>query len=134
MFQLIESLILEPIRLPAKPGGYMAPGHVVKISEYYGDVVIERCDGFGPLGIVANRCFGENKHVDFTKIAEMFSQRMVANISRFDRRCEIRSGYSLYCSNNGLLTSNKPFEDSIVLAKVITPASKNNRYMQILWL
>jgi len=135
MFKLIESMYQDPIRLPLKPGLKLTAGHVVKFAEYNGDVVIDLCDGYSPIGLLGNRCCGGNV-VDFTKRSRalVYPQRMIADIGKFDRRNEVKVGDSLYCNARGVLSSKRPFENAYVLAKVISIPSTEKKYMQILWL
>lgn len=133
MFKLVEAISLEPIRLPIKPGVKITPGHIVKTIEYEGSLVVDICDGYAPLGIAGNRCIG-GQSVDYKKVVNVYPQRMIADLLKFDRNNLIEIGNSLYCDFSGVLTSKKPFENSIVLGKVITPAGDGRRYMQILWI
>lgn len=133
MFRVVESLSTDPIRFPVKPGVSLSPGHVVSIVDYKDDLVIDLCDGHTPFGLLGNRCFGGNT-IDFHRKANIFPQRMVVDLNRFDRDNEIIIGSSLYCNNEGILSSKKPFDEALMLAKVITPATKKKNYMQILWL
>ena len=133
MFRLVEAANTDPVRFPIKPGAKLTPGCVIKITEYEGNQVADLCDGYSPLGILGNRCVGGNT-IDFMRSANIFLQRMVADVGKFDRRNKVGVGTSLYCSRRGVLSSKKPFEGSIVLAKVITPANKEKKHMQILWL
>jgi len=133
MFKLIEAISLEPVRLPIKPGIKITPGHIVKIITYEDNLVVDICDGYDPLGIAGNRCIGGTS-IDYKKIVRVYPQRMIADILKFDRKNNIQTGNSLYCDKRGVLTNVKPFENSIVLGKVITPADDGNRYMQILWI
>lgn len=133
MFKLVESLFTNPIRFPVKPGASLSPGHVVSIVEYEDDIVIDLCDGNAPFGLVGNRCFGGNA-VDFRQMANVYPQRMVVDLNRFDRESDIKIGSSLYCNEYGVLSSRQPFESALLLAKVITPAGAGKNHMQILWL
>jgi len=133
MFKLVEAASPDPMRFPIKPGTKLTPGDVVRIVEYQGDMVTERCDGYSALGLLGNRCIG-GEDVDFSKMAKIYPQRMIADVGRFDKRSQIEVGSSLYCSKRGVLSSKKPFAGAMILAKVITPASKEKKHMQILWL
>jgi hypothetical protein len=133
MFKVVESISKDSVRFPVKPGVKLTPGHVVKIVEYEGNLVVDLCDGYNAIGLLGNRCFGGNE-IDFTKKAKVYPQRMIADVMKFDRKNAIESGNSLYCNSDGVLSSKKPFEGSMVLAKVISPATKKKRAMQILWL
>ena len=133
MFKLVESVFIDPIRFPIKPGISMSPGHVVSIVDYEGDLVVDLCDGNSPFGLVGNRCFG-GSYLNIQKKANVYPQRMIVDLNRFDRSFDIDIGSSLYCNKLGLLSSNKPFENAFVLAKVITPANEVKSHMQILWL
>lgn len=133
MFKLVESTNSDPVRFPVAPGAKLTPGHIVSVYEHENHLVIDICDGREPLGILGNRCVGGNT-IDFKNLAKVFPQRMIANISKFDRKNEIKIGDSLYCNERGVLSSKKPFKDSVILAKVITPVSKENKHIQILWL
>lgn len=133
MFKLVEAMSLEPIRFPIKPGVKITPGHIVKTTIYKDTIVIDICDGHKPLGIAGNRCIGGNE-IDYKKVVKVYPQRMIADLLKFDRKNNIDIGNSLYCNDKGMLTSEKPFEDAIVLGKVITPANESRRYMQILWI
>jgi hypothetical protein len=133
MFKVVESIFTNPIRFPAKPGISLLPGHVVSIVEYEDDIVIDLCDGNTPFGLVGNRCFGGNA-VDFNQMANVYPQRMIVDLNRFDRGNDIKVGNSLYCNEFGVLSSKKPFDSAILLAKVITPAGAGKNHMQILWL
>jgi hypothetical protein len=133
MFKLIESLFVDPIHFPVKPGVSVSPGHVVSIVEYKDNLVIDLCDGSAPFGLVGNRCFGGNV-VDFRQMANVYPQRMIVDLNRFDRESDIKVGSSLYCNEYGVLSSRQPFEGALLLAKVITPAGSKKNYMQILWL
>ena len=83
--------------------------------------------------MVGNRCFGGNV-VNFRQMANVYPQRMVVDLNRFDRENDIKIGDSLYCNKYGVLSSKKPFETAFILAKVITPAGDGKNHMQILWL
>jgi len=133
MFKLVEATNLDPVRFPVAPGAKLTPGHIVSIYDDEGTLVIDICDGINPFGILGNRCVGGNV-IDFKKVAKVFPQRMIADIDKFDRKSNIEIGSSLYCNKHGILTSQKLRENSLVLAKVITPASKDKKHMQILWL
>ena len=133
MFKIVESLFMEPIRFPVKPGISLSPGNVVSIVEYKDDLVIDLCNGDSPFGLVGNRCFGGSL-VDFERPANVYPQRMIVDLNRFDRDNKIQIGSSLYCNEEGLLSSKSPFENSFILAKVITPANEEKNHMQILWL
>lgn len=131
--KLVEAVGIEPMRFPVKPGIKLTPGHVVKIVEYNGNLVVDLCDGYNAIGLLGNRCVGGND-IDFTKKAKVYPQRMIADVLKFDRKSIVEPGYSLYCNTRGVLTSKKPFEGSVVLAKVVSPATEKRRAMQILWL
>jgi hypothetical protein len=133
MFKIIESITKLPIRLPVKPGIRLVPGNIAKIIEFDNNLVFDLCDGYNALGIVGNRCIGGNELI-FNKMARVYPQRMIADINKFDRNNTIDIGSSLYSSFDGVLTSKKPFDNSIILAKVISPISKENKRMTILWL
>jgi hypothetical protein len=131
--KLVEAVGISPMRFPVKPGVKLVPGHVVKIVEYEGNLVVDLCDGYNAIGLLGNRCLGGNE-INFTKKAKIYPQRMIADVMKFDRKNTIESGNSLYCNTKGVLSSKKPFEGSMVLAKVVSPATENKRAMQILWL
>jgi hypothetical protein len=131
--KLVEAVGISPMRFPVKPGAKLTPGHVVKIVEYEGNLVVDLCDGYNAIGLLGNRCLGGNE-INFTKKAKIYPQRMIADVTKFDRKNTIESGNSLYCNTKGVLSSKKPFEGSMVLAKVVSPATENKRAMQILWL
>jgi hypothetical protein len=133
MFKLVESVLKGAVRFPIKPGVSLAPGHVVSLVQYEDNIVVDLCNGTVPFGLVGNRCFGGSTLNLFRK-AQVYPQRMVVDLNRFDRNFEINIGSSLYCNNVGLLSSNPPFEYAFVLAKVITPATEKKSAMQILWL
>jgi hypothetical protein len=133
MFRLVESLYQEPIRFPINPGSRLVPGNVVSVLDYNGNLVIDLCDGYKPLGLVGNRCWG-GYQLSFQRTAKVYPQRMIADVAKFDRQSKIEAGASLYCNQRGVLTADPPHEWSIVLAKVISPASDEKNYMQILWL
>jgi hypothetical protein len=133
MFKIVESITTKPIKFPVKPGVKLVPGQVISLVDYGDDLVVDKCDGYAPFGLLGNRCIGGNI-VNFKKRANTFPQRMIADLNVFDRDNEINVGNSLYCNKDGVLSSKKPFENSYALAKVITPADKNRKHMQILWL
>lgn len=133
MFKLIDAISNEPIRFPVAPGANLKPGNIVSIYDHDGTLVIDICDGINPFGILGNKCVGGNT-IDFKKLAKVFPQRMIVEIDKFDRKCNIEVNSSLYCNKHGILTSQKPNENSLVLAKVITTTSKEKKYIQILWL
>ena len=133
MFKIVESINKDPVRFPIKPGVKLTPGHIVKIVQHEKDLVIDICDGRNAFGLLGNRCVGGND-VDLTKKGKVFLQRMVVDVDKFDRKNPIDIGSSLYCSVRGVLSSKKPFDDAVVLAKVISPATTEKKHMQILWL
>lgn len=133
MFKLVESISRDPVRLPIKPGTRLVPGNVVMVVEYEGNLVVDLCDGYKPFGLVENRCWG-GYQLSFTKKAKVYVQRMIADLNKFDRQSEIVPGCSLYCNRRGELTSKPPFEGSVILAKVVSPATDQKKQMQILWL
>jgi len=133
MFKVVEALSNDPVRFPVKPGAKLTPGHVVSLVEYEGHLVLDMCDGYRPFGLMASRCHGGNE-LDITKRIGAWPQRMVVNLDKFDRSSEVRSGNSLYCNRRGTLSTRKPFEGALPLAKVISPADEEKKYMSILWL
>ena len=133
VLKVIEATFPEPIRLPVKPGTKLYPGSIVKLVEYDGTIVADKCDGYLPFGINYTKSFG-NKDIDMSIIASIYPQRMVADVGRFDKKTKYSTGDSLYCNKLGILSNKKAFETSVVLAKVITPPGVRNKYMQILWL
>ena len=132
-FRLVESENPHPMRFPVKPGVKLMPGDVVKIVTYQDDLVADRCDGYNALGLLGNRCVGDNG-INYTIQAQIYPQRMIADVGRFDRKNKIGIGSSLYCNKRGILSSKKPYLSAMVLAKVITPANEEKSHMQILWL
>ena len=132
MFKITEAATRLPVRFPVKPGVVLAPGHVTKTVEYNGFLVTDICDGYDALGLVQNRCIGGNE-IDFKNVAKIHLQRMIVDISKFDRENEIHKGNSLYCNGVGELSSKKPFENSLVLAKAISPCNEEKSHMTILW-
>jgi hypothetical protein len=132
-FRLVESENPSPMRFPVKPGIKLMPGDVVKLIDYQGDMVADKCDGYNPLGLLGNKCVGDDI-INYSKSAQIYPQRMIADVGRFDRRNKIGIGSSLYCSKKGVLSSKQPYAGAMVLAKVITPANEEKSHMQILWL
>lgn len=124
---------MDPVRFPIKPGAILAPGNVVSIVDYEGDLVIDLCNGNLPFGLISNRCFGGNL-INLQRKANIYPQRMIVDLSKFDRNNDINIGSSLYCNEFGILSSKKPFDNSFVLGKVISPANDKKSHMQILWL
>jgi hypothetical protein len=133
MLKLVEAVVVDPIRFPVKPGVKLLPGNVVKIVQYDNNLVVDLCDGYNAIGLLGNRCSGGNK-IDFTKSAKVYPQRMIADIKHFDRNNLLSPGCSLYCNFDGVLSSKKPFESALILAKVISPITEKRNAMQILWL
>lgn len=133
MFRLVESISKDPVRFPIKPGVRLVPGQIVMLTDYQGDLVLDICQGYNPLGILGNRCWGGST-LNFTKKGNVYLQRMIADVSKFDRENNIEIGDSLYCNDSGVFTSSRPFFDSLVLAKVISPGNNKKKHMQILWL
>lgn len=133
MLKIVEAVNKNSVRLPVKPGVKITPGHIVKTTMFGNQLVIDVCDGDSPFGISGNRCIG-GTFVDYKRIVRVYLQRMIVNITKFDRNSNMGIGDSVYCNEVGVLTSNKPFLDSIVLGKVILPASDNRKDIQILWL
>jgi hypothetical protein len=133
VFKIVESVSLSPIRLPVKPGIIVKSGHVVTIEDYNGYTVINICNGTNPFALVGKKCIGGNE-VNTHKMANIYPQRMIVELDNFDRKNDVEIGNSLYCSTSGVLTSKKPFNSSVPLAKVIYAASVEKNHMQILWL
>ena len=133
VFKVVESLSLDPIRFPVKPGISLLSGNIVSVVSYKGDLVVDLCDGNYPFGLLENRCFGGNS-VNFRQMARVYPQRMIVNLNRFDRYHEIIIGSSLYCNSKGILSSICPFENAFVLAKAITLTTSEKNHIQILWL
>lgn len=133
MFKVVEAISKDPVRFPIKPGAKLIPGTVIKIVEYNKDLVVDLCDGYSPWGLLGNKCSGGDT-IDFHNIAKVFPQRMIVDLSRFDKKNPIKIGSSLYCNSQGILSSKPPFEGAFILAKVITPANAKKKSMSILWL
>jgi len=133
MFKVVESMCSEPIRFPIKPGVSISPGHVLSIVEYEGCLVFDISDGRQPFGVAGNRVKGADG-LDYRLIVKGYIHRMILDISKFDRKNRIDIGTSLYCSQEGTLTSKRPYPDSVLLAKVIAPAGPGKKHMNILWL
>lgn len=133
MFKLIDSAFLTPVRYPVKPEVKLTPGTVVCISDYNGCPVVDICNGNGAFALCGIR-YQAGNCIDFKKLALIYPQRAVINISKYDRKSVIKIGSSLYCNESGELTADKPFENSIILAKVITPSNSEKKNIQILWL
>jgi hypothetical protein len=133
MFKIVECAFKHPIRLPIKPGIQIIAGHMVMTTDYKGHVVVDISDGYSFLGLAGSKCKGGSK-VDYTNIVKIFPQRMVLRMDKYDRKYPIVSGTSLYVGKDGILTSRKPFESSVITAKVISPEDENRKYIEILYL
>lgn len=133
-FEIRDSLISGKIRLPVKPGMKLIPGTIVKISNYNNNVVVDICDGENPFGLIKNKVINLNDYIDFSLMCEIHFHRMVLDTVRFDRKNYIEIGSSLYCNDKGLLTSKKPRDNSLILAKVISPSRGEKKHMTIFWL
>lgn len=130
MFKILETNNKNPVRFPVVPGVKLSTGHIVKIVEYNNHLAIDLCDGYNAFGISGNRWSGE-KELVLTKNIKIYPQRMIVTTNKYDRKNKINSCDSLYCNSKGMLTSKKPFEGAIVLAKVIS-CEKNQ--IVILWI
>ena len=137
MFKITES-IGDPINLPVKPGIKLLPGNIVSIIEYGDDLAIDlyhSYDGKSPFGIVGKRFVSEDgAAVDLTKTVKVYFHRMVVELTKFDKFNKIEVGSSLYAHKKGILTSKKPYNDSVLLAKVISPKTDEKKFISILWL
>lgn len=133
MFRIVESICSESVRFPIKPGVNISPGHILSIVEHEGCLVFDISNGCQPFGVAGNRVKGAD-NLDYRLIVHGYIHRMILDISKFDRKNRIDIGTSLYCSQEGMLTSKRLYPDSILLAKVIAPAGSGKKHMNILWL
>jgi len=142
MFKIIESLSLDPIRLPiSKTHSFFRPGFICRIvSDSTSDVCCDLSDGKSVFGI-----FGETfNHV--TKVADdaytmysvpfvnVYTQRMIFRTNEYMFGDYYRGGSKLYVNNRGLFTAQEPYKDAVYYGRVISPPSYKSQLMEALFL
>lgn len=130
MFKIVESLILDPIRILSPLKSRVKPGSIGQLKEFDGNIVCELSDGTRPFGIVGDVIYTDSKY----KFIQVFPQRMVFKTNEYEWKKNYSGGCSLYVSKNGRFTSEKPFKDALCVAKMISPPDERKGYFEALWL
>lgn len=134
MLKIVESIYSRFVRLPIKPGIKLVPGQLVKTANYKDYTVIDVSDGYNVFGICSNRVYSENIEVDYKCLAKVYCQKSIVHTDNFDRNCKLSIGCSLYSNQHGMLTSNKLYNNFIIIGKLISLFDINRKYIEFIFL
>ena len=134
-FEIREKVIDTPVRMLAMPGVRFEPGMVVKLSEFQNNIVCDISNGQAAFGIVGNAIYINDNTISFSSnnMLEIWGQRMVFRTNNCEPG-DYETGDALYVSENGLLTIEKPFDDSYIVGRVISSFSNHRMRFEALWL
>lgn len=134
MFEIVEAIPEEPVRLPAVPGAIFKPGLIAQFTDFNGETVCELSDGKRPIGIVDDFKV-ESSIFNFNSLIRVWVQRMIFRTDEYDKSCQYRIGMPLYVNEMGMITGRLPgTADSVYVARLITPPTIDKPYMEALWL
>lgn len=112
MINIVNSLQDEPIRLMGLAGFKYEPGRVVEIAEIDNNTVCICSDGSKPFGVVAESS-------DQFGLVKIWYDSMTYKTDKFEQGENYKNNALLYVSESGLVTSRKPYENSILVGYVI---------------
>ena len=134
MFEVIEAVPEEPIRIFAAPDNAFRPGLVGQFYNLEGNIVCGLSDGSKPIGIIDDFKI-KTSWFDPTSLIRIWTQRMKFRTDEFDKDQPYRAGMALYVNKLGQFTSKVPdTQDSSYVARLLIPPSPDTQYFEALWL
>lgn len=124
MFQIIESLNNNFIRIPKLKNEIIKTGHIVELIEVDKDIFCKLSDGEKPFGI----CGG--KKDNFIKI---WTQLMLFRSDKYDKSASYSCGDLLYVYK-GNLTTIKPFENCYSVGNVVYDFREEKGCIEAKWI
>lgn len=127
MFEVVESRSSFPLRYLSDPNINLEPGHIIEIIEINGNPSCTLSDGNKPFGIVG----GEK---DQFGLIPIWFNSMVIRTDKFEPWAMYHSGSPIYSSKNGLLTTDKFKEGSLLLGHVVTGPNQGQNFLEVSWI
>ncbi len=124
MFQIIESLNNNFIRLPILKNEIIKSGNVVELTEYDNDIYCKLSNGEKPFGICGGK---KNNYI------QIWTQLMLFRSDKYDKQAEYSPGDLLYVFN-GNITTVKPFENCYTVGNVVYDFRKEKGCIEAKWL
>jgi hypothetical protein len=136
MFKIIESISMDPIRLPMCENiSFFRPGFICKIIDHLYCDVSDGNSVFGILGERFDHTTKVNDHeIRLQKFVNVYTQRMIFRTNEYMFGDYYKSGAKLYVNNRGLLTVKEPYKDAVYYGRVISPPNVDRQYMEALWI
>lgn len=134
MFKIIEK-ISYPIRLPIKPNVKLKPGMVGRITDFENNTVIDIGNSHMFSGIIGNRRYSNTASISWEKehLVKIWTGRMIFRTDMFDRSSKFKDS-RIYVNKEGLLTSEEPFDDACIVARLISGPSDSRKWLEALFL
>ena len=127
MFEIVEQLA-SPIKLPAEKGASFRSGHIVKLIRTPNDVFCTLGDCANAFGIVT----GPVDDLGFVPVLSAGAAIILMDL--FEETLEYFPGALIYSNNEGLITTRKIEENSILLAYVIAANTRGRDHIEINWI
>lgn len=136
MFKVIETTY-SCIRLPIKPGIRLKPGNIGRIIEFNNNLVIDLANSKNYSGVIGNRRYNNTNNISWDKkhLVKLWNQRFLFRTNLYDKHSIFDSLSSkLYVNDDGLLTSFKPSDDSLIVAQTTKTPEHSGDWLEALWL
>ena len=127
MFEIVEQLA-SPIKLPAKKGAYFEPGHIVKLVRTPEEVFCSLADCKCAFGIVT----GPIDEIGFVPVLSTGAAIILTDF--FEETLGYFPGALIYSNNDGVITTRKIEENSVLLAYVIAGNTNGREHIEINWI
>ena len=134
VFDVIEAMCTEPVRIFAAPKATFKPGYVGQLFELDGNLVCDLSNGSKPFGIIADYKITPYDDFNPSDLIRVWPQRMVFRTDEFDKKAEYSVGDAMYVNESGILTTKSSKENVPIVARLILPPSPDKSYLEALWL
>jgi hypothetical protein len=135
VFRVVENTCNTPIRMIARPGVKFIPGRVAKLYTLdSGTLACDIGDENDYFGIIDSFRLVSELSFEAADMVELWTSRMVFRTDQYDKKCEYKTGNSLYVGKKGLFTTQAPRENATYVAKVITGPEAGRKHFEALWL
>ena len=136
VFDIIETMetCTDPVHIFAASHATFKPGNIGQLVEIDGNLVCVLSDGTRPFGVIGDYKLTSYEGFDPNDIVRIWPQRMVFRTDEFDTKPEYSIGNAMYVSENGLLTSESPRENAMLVARLMMPPTAEKGYLEVLWL
>jgi len=132
LFEIIEALSCDPMKLFAYPWLNFRPGLIAQFDTFKDYTVGSISNGDRPIGLIANRVLNDSENISLKHIVHVYYNRCIFKTNIYDTKGAYNTGTGLYVKHNGLLTSQKT--NSMPVARVITGPTKFCKHFEALWL